>query len=317
MKTSCVIIISHFESLPFLRAAIRQIRKYAVPEISQHIIIAEQSCKRTYSQVKEEYGNDEDITISWMRALYSGFGIDHIIRNEEINTDYIVQLHSDSFPISFSWLRLSITLIEEYNLSFVGQLQFIASGKDSIYPPNPFFAMAQCFNVARTETYRELSMVAGFTRFHNRPQAGMTWLSNDWGEWAKEDYKARGSDDDVVAFHWEDKHRQHDKLGLAISGFIEPNYGRIIDDILFHFCSAREAIGVMSSMPELYQEYTKKINENYSDDLIDEMIALARANKPPEMEILTRNYWDGKLKVSSPPSNELNNRIEELKNVDR
>lgn len=312
---SCTIIISHFESLPFLRACIRQTRKYSHPDIEQQIIISDQSCRNIHSQVVEEFGKDKDIRIVWTRALYSGFGIDQIMRDDYVTTEYICQLHVDAFGINRNYLYLCIKLIEEYNLSFVGQLQFIASGKDSIYPPNPFFAMAQCFNVARTETYRELSMIAGFTRFHNRPQAGMTWLSNDWGEWAKEDYNARGSDDDVVAFHWQDKNKRVKKLGLAISGFIQPSFGRIIDEIVFHFGSCRESLGVIDSMPELYQEYTKRINENYDDALINEMVTLARENKPPEMNILTRNYWDGKLKVSSPPSTELNNRIEELKRL--
>ena len=313
MTTSCTIIISHFESLPFLRACIRQIRKYANSEVMQHIIIADQSGEAQHTTLLAEFWGDEDINIVWTKPLYSGFGIDYIMRNIPIKTDYICQLHVDAFPVHKNWLYLPIQLLKDHYLSFVGQLQFIADGTASIYPPDKFFAMAQCYNVAKTKTYRELSMAAGFTRYHNRPQAGMEWGSGDWAEWAKKDYNSRGSDDDIVAFHWEDTHREHDKLGLAITGFVEPSWGRIIEDVVFHFCSCREAIGVSDSMPKLYREYTKKINEDYSDTLIEEMINLAKANRPPEMQILTRNFWDGKTKESKHITNELHKRIEELK----
>ena len=313
--TSCTIIISHYESENFLRACVRQIRKHKNENISQHILIIDQSSDECYNRIVEEYGEAEDISIIETLPLYSGFGIDWAIRNANIQTDYICQIHVDVLAINSQWLLLPIKLIEENNFSFVGQLQFICNGTQSIYPPDPFFAMAQCFNVAKTETYREMSLEAGFTRFHNRESAALQFKNNDWTAWAKEDYDARGSDDDVVAFHWEDKYRQHDKLGLAITGFISPQFGRIVEDVVFHFGSCREASGNLGSMPELYQYYTRKINEDYSDELIDEMVSLAKKNRPPEMEILTRNLWNGKVKTHSPPSKELNKRIEELKNA--
>lgn len=313
--TSVTIIISHYESANFLHACIKQIRKYKHPSIHQKIIVADQSSKETYLGLERTYENDSDIQIVWMEhQLWSGYGIDFLMRYGNINSDYVVQLHADAFPISHSWLSLPIKLIEENNYSFVGQLQFI-NHNASIYPPQSFFAMAQCFNVAKTETYKALSLVAGFTRFHNRRESGLTFLNDDWDRWAEQDYQARGSDDDVVAFYWQDKNLRQDKLGLAITGFIAPQFGRIIDDIVFHFGSANEAKGVMSSMPEMYRYYTKKINEGYTDALIDEMVSLAKANQPPQQEILRRNHWDGKLKISTPPSEELNKRIEELKNL--
>lgn len=313
--TSCTIIISHYESENFLRACVRQVRKYANEKVRQKIIISDQSTDATYEQVIKEYGNDEDVRIITSNPLYSGYGIDWIMRYINIDTEYICQIHVDAFPISDKWLLLPITLIEEYNLSFVGQLQCIntASNLSPIYPPSAFFAMAQCFNIAKTETYKELSLKAGFTRFHNRTLSGLAFENDDWSEWAKEDYNARGSDDDVVAFHWNGKYKTDDMLGLAITGYIESGYGRIVEDIIFHFGSCREAQGVMDRMPPLYQYYTKRINENYSGELIGSMVNLAKANKPPELDILNRNYWDGKLKQSFPPSEEINKRIEELK----
>lgn len=312
---SVTIIISHFNSLPFLHACVRQIRKYKHPDIHQHILIVDQSDEATFDIVNHEYGTQVDINVLRTKSLYSGYGIDWVMQKFEPTSDYIVQVHCDLFPIHPNWIHLPITLMEENNLAFCGQLQFISTGKESIYPPYPIFAMAQCFNVGRTKVYREMSFEAGFTRFHNRPwvEEGISWKNKDWDEWAEPAYQERGSDDDIVAFHWQDKYRNDNKLGLAISGFIEPSYGRIIDSLVFHFCSANEARGVMDTMPPLYQEYVKRINENYSDELIDEMITKAKANQPPNLEILSRNYWNGTTKESSPTNEELNKRIEELK----
>lgn len=310
--TSCTIIISHYESLPFLYCCLRQINKYRNENIKHTILIIDQSSATHFILDPSWFDPKDEVTIFRTAPLYSGFGIDKAIRDLSINTEYICQIHVDVIPISKSWLTLPIKLIEENNFSFVGQLQFISKITDTIYPPNPFFSMAQCFNVAKTETYKEMSFEAGFTRFHNRPQSGFIFNNNDWQQWASHDYNARGSDDDVVAFHWEDTYRQHDKLGLAITGFIQPSFGRIIEDIVFHFGSCRESIGV-DTMPELYKDYTRRINENYSDELIEEMVALAKRNKPPEVQILTRNFWSGNIKESFSTPNKLNDRIEQLK----
>jgi hypothetical protein len=167
-----------------------------------------------------------------------------------------------------------------------------------------------------------MAMEGGFTRFHNRNiefhnkiemDMPMTWGNSDWYEWAKDDYYSRGSDDDTVAFCWEDTYREHDKLGLAITGTIaalggQPDFGRFIEDIVFHFGSARESIGVIDSMPELYKSFTKKVNDGYDDKLIEELLSLVKPNLPK------RDVWDGKLKQSSPTTEQLNKRIEELKN---
>ncbi len=311
--TSCTIIISHYESLPFLHAAIRQIRKHAHSEIYQRIIIIDQSKNQDTIDIVNKYVGDEDAIVFHTHPYYSGYGIDALLRTHNIGTDYVCQLHADAFPIHKNWIHLPITLIEENDFSFVGQLQFISKANDTIYPPEPFFAMAQCFNVAKTSTYRELSFEAGFTRFHAREKAPFGFSNNEWADWASADYWARGSDDDVVAFHWQDKYREVNKLGLAITGFIEPSFGRIIEDVVFHFGSANESRGVMDKMPPMYQIFTEEINKDYSDKLIDYMVGLAKRNTPPNMEILSRNVWNGKLKKSFPSSPELDKRIEELK----
>ncbi len=314
---SVTIIINHYESVNFLHAGIKQIRKFINPNIQQKIIVADQSGKETFLGLEGQYQWDHDVEIIWIRnPLWSGYSIDFLMRYGNINSDYVCQLHADAFPISHSWLSLPIALIEENNYSFVGQLQFISKPTDTIYPPSKgFFCMAQSFNIAKTKTYKDLSMLAGFTRFHNRPQSGLEWASNAWEQWAQDNYHERGSDDDVVAFHWQDSNTSQDKLGLAITGFIESSFGRIIEDIVFHFGSCRESIGVINQMSDGYRRYTRKINEGYTDELIEEMVSLAKANQPPQQEILRRNHWDGKLKIQSPPSEALNKRIEELKNL--
>ncbi len=310
---NCTIIISHYNSLPFLKTCIRQIRKYSP---GYPIIIADQSDPGIFLQICALFNNSEDITLINIKPLYSGYGIDYVMRHVDIKTEYICQLHVDAFPIHSNWLLLPIILLNEYDLSFVGQLQFFTKPTDTIYYlKNPFFAMAQAFNIARTDTYKEMSLEAGFTRFHARPESELKFNNDDWDQWAKEDYFNRGTDDDVVAFAWESNYRDTDKLGLAITGFIQPSFGRIIEDLVFHFGSCRESIGVFDSMPGLYREYTKRINEDYNDSLINEMISLANNNKPPETQILSRNFWDGKLKQVSSPSSELINRINQLKNV--
>lgn len=314
---SCTIIISHYESLPFLRACIRQLKKYENHTIEQKIIIADQSTILTHLELISEFKGIEGISIEYMQPLYSGYGIDHLMRYGNVETDYVCQLHCDAFPIHKDWLKIPITLMEENDFKFTGVLQFICDKPEKIYPfKNPFFALAQCFNIGKTEVYKEMALQGGFTRFHNRKDAAMTWLNEDWAEWAKEDYNARGSDDDVPAFYWEDTYREHDKMSFGYTGIMgkgdEPNYGTIIEDLVFHFGYHREGIGVMPQMGDNYKNWTNRINQGYTDELIEEMISIAKANKidPSQRRIM----WDGKLKKATLTPHSINQRINELKN---
>lgn len=312
---SCTIIVSHYESLPFLRTCIRQLRKYRNDKVEQHIIIADQSSFETSKIVLEEF-TGEDITICKMQPLYSGYGIDWVIRNVDIKTEYICQLHVDAFPISDKWLTTSIQLMRENDFKFTGILQFICDKPEAIYPfKNPFFAMAQSFHVGRTDVYKEMSLHAGFTRFHNRLSTDFTWLNDDWDKWASEDYQRRGSDDDVVAFYWEDTYREHNKMGLGMTAKIggkgESGYGSITEDMVFHFGFCRESLGVMDQMGENYRRWTKRINAGFTDELIEDMLIEARKN--PIDPKNGRIVWDGKLKTTSSPTKELNEKIEKLK----
>src|SRR6478752_2086011 len=108
MKTSCSIIIYNYESLHFLRANIRQVRKYAHPEIEQRIVISDQSSQQSYKELVTEFGQDPDIMIIKMDPVCSGYAIDYIMRFAGLNSEYICTLDVDAFPIHKNWLYTSI-----------------------------------------------------------------------------------------------------------------------------------------------------------------------------------------------------------------
>lgn len=312
--TTCTIIISHYESLQFLYCCLRQIGKCRNSNIKHSILVIDQSKTPVNFIFQPEWFDKEDeITVVHTEPYYSGYGIDWAIRNVDIKTDYICQLHVDAFPIHKNWLSLSITLLEEYGLAFVGQHQFVSKSTDTIYPNKiPFFAMSQCFNVARTFTYKEMSEEAGFTRFHEREKIDFDFKNNDWAQWASMDYYRRGSDDDVVAFNWEDNYREHDKLGYAITGMIGTveeggSFGRVIEDIVYHFGSARESIGVFDRMPVKYQAFYKRIENGFTDELLQEMLSQVKPNNH------NRYFWDGHIKKMIESPEQLNIIIEALK----
>src|SRR6188768_2368385 len=124
--TSCTVIVSHFESFNFLHSCIAQIRKHQHPQVEVKILIADQSRDEYHDNIAKQYGDDEDVSVVKMKPLYSGYGIDWIMRNVEIKTDYVCQLHVDAFPIHKNWLFMPIAMIEEFGFVFVGQNQFVS-----------------------------------------------------------------------------------------------------------------------------------------------------------------------------------------------
>ena len=323
-KTSCTIIVYHYEAMPFLRACIRKIREYCHENINQHIIITEQSCEGTRNQVISEFGTSEDITIVPMKPLWSGYAIDYVMRFCDIKTEFVCGIEPDVFPIHKNWLYLCIKLIEENNFKFVGALITETNGTEHIYyQNNHFFWISQCLRVGRTVDYRELALEGGFTRYHGRTtqfhnkiemDKPLVWGNDDWDKWAKEDYYNRGSDDAVVAHCWEDNHREHDKCTFGITHIMgippESGYGRIIDGIVFHFGFHRTSVGVENAMGKKYCEWKERINNGCDDALIEEMLKDALEHPTG---VNDRRTWDGKLKKGKPPSEALNKRIEELK----
>lgn len=324
MKTSCTIIIYHFESIPFLRACVRKIRQYKHPEIDQHIIITEQSSDSTRNLVVSEFGDNTDITIIPMKPLWSGYAIDYVMRYGNIQTDFVCGIEPDVFPIHKNWLYVSIKLLQEFDFKFVGGLLTETNPeKDAQYycyteKKIPFYWISQYLRVGRTSDYLELSLQGGFTRFHNRPEAenNMTWANNDWAEWAKTDYIHRGSDDGTIAHFWEDNYKENDKFSYAVTRIMgvppESGYGRVIDDMVFHFGFCRTSCGVENEMGKNYCRWKNIINIWGCDDaLIEDMI---NASIPVNIDpFSTRSVWNGKLKKSFPPSEALNKKIDALK----
>ena len=52
---------------------------------------------------KHIYRWSDDVDIIHTKPLYSGYGIDQIMRMDYIKTEYIVQLHADCIPININW----------------------------------------------------------------------------------------------------------------------------------------------------------------------------------------------------------------------
>lgn len=312
MKTSCSIIIYNFESIHFLRTNIRQIRKYAHPDIEQKIIISEQSRDAAYLELIEEFGKEPDITIVRMKAVCSGYSIDYILRNVKIETDFICTLDVDAFPIHKNWLYTSIKLLQEENFSFVG----VHADIENAYAQyGNFYCMGQYFRVGRTETFKTLCMQAGFTRFTHRHAIDFEFMNHDWAKRAAELKQDGWSDSSVTAHWWEDQNTNNNKFTYAVTHCIgesgkEPLYGRITDGIIFHFAFSWTSLGMPEEMGERYADWTRRIKENFDDKLIEEMLAQSK----PMLHPIPRQVWNGTEKKIEAPSEALNYKIENLKN---
>ena len=321
-KTSCAIIIYSYESFQFLKTCIRQARKFKHPDIEQRIIVSEQSKNvNEYNRVVAEFGNDSDVTIVHMKALFSGYSIDYILRYVPIESEFVCTMDVDAFAISPSWLSMPITLLQEDNFSFTGGLACHAEGSETIYPPSPFYWMSQFFTVGRLRDFMNLSLNGGFTKFHQRPNIDvpMQFLNNDWADWAGhvdgENYWHRGSDDGTVAHFWADKYTNNNKLALSISHIIGSptdgsSYGRILDGLVFHFGYCYTSIGVEEHMGKNFNSWKAKINEDFNDEVVNDLVNLALQSP---CEVLSRSIWDGKLKKGIPLTKELTEKIEKLK----
>lgn len=324
MKTGCTIIVFNFNSIGFLRLCIKQIRKNENKAVPTHIIIADQSTDQAEkNQVVYEFGNSTDITIVPMAALRSGYAVDYVFRNVEIDTEFTCTLDCDAFPIHPNWLYLPITLMKERNFAFVGGLFFESRPEETAYyHKNNFYCMSQCYRVGRTADYKEMAMYGGFTVFHARKDIDFVYGNDDWAKWAAEDYANRGSDDGVVAHCWEDNHREHDKLSLATTHImgekgVDSGYGGIIDDMVFHFGFSHWSNTIEDKVGKMYGYWKKRI-QGGDENVLEEMIEVAMKNPSDPFHIQgthVRGVWDGKTKTSFPSSQELDKYIEYLKTV--
>src|SRR6185312_3772983 len=160
------------------------------------------------------------------------------------------------------------------------------------------------------------SLRAGFTRYTHRQQIiePIEFLNNDWGRYANKSNENGWSDSGVTAHWWEDRYYQNNKFTYAVTHCIgesgvEPLYGRITDGLVFHFAFSWTSIGVEKEMGPRYADWTRRIKENFSDELITEMLAQSR----PMVDPIPRQVWNGTSKTIENPTAELNDKIENLK----
>lgn len=273
----CTILIFNYESLPYLRIAINQIRKHRHPLIDQHIIISEQSSDRVYAKVISEFGADPDITIAPMRQTCSGYAIDYVLRFIPIDTEFFCTLDVDAFPIHDNWLYTSIKLLQDHELTFVG----LHSQIERWYMENqgrtqPFFIMGPCYSVGRTADYKDLAMKEGYTKHFDRHKInGLFDFSHEtWGQ---------GYSDDGVAANWyEDTQFNHKKFSYGVTGRMgvtpkEGEYGRVIGNIVMHICFSFTASlhgdNIESAFGREYLDWVKRIEALTPDQAVKEMLA--------------------------------------------
>ncbi len=285
---SCTIIVFNYESIGFLRVCIEQIRKYAVPEMGQHIIIADQSIKER-DLVKKEFGKNADVTIINMDALCSGYGLDYILQKHKIDSEYICTLDCDAFPTHKEWLTWPISLLKPEGFKFVGGV-FFESNFEPIYPPTKFFCMTQCYRVGRTEDYKMLAFHGGFSRFNVRDRGELNYANDDWAKWGGNGDS--WSDDAVIAHYWEDKYLTNNKLGLPITHsmgreFGDSDWGAIIDGMVFHLGYSHWSNTIEDNVGKNYGYWKGRLGNG--ENIVEEMVAIA-ANYPTGAKAIV---WDG------------------------
>lgn len=296
---SCTIIIFHFESLVYLEAVIRQIRKYRRDDIYQHIIIAEQG-----GLPECAFAKDEDVTVVRMPRYGSGYSVDYIMRNISIETDFVCTIDVDTIPIHRNWLYVPIRLVEELNLSFAG---VHAEIEEAYKHMGQFFCMCQHFRVGRTETYKRLALMGGFVKndFRNK----LPYANNRWNTW---------SDDAVAAHWWEDTYENNNKLTFAITNYLgiapkEGRYGRYTDDLILHFGFSYNWKMVGNKKESMGNEFIAWMHRMETEGLNDDMIAEILANIKPLEAPIPRLYWDGVTKTAHRTDEKTNLLIEKLK----
>jgi hypothetical protein len=285
-----------YNSLHFLRACVRQIRKHT--KTPHTLLISEQGSAESFTKAKEMFGD----CVYRLPPLGSGYAVDFFVRGGFVKTEWMCTLDVDAFPIHDNWLHVPVTLCKEFNINFVG----VHAEIESAYG-NDFFSMCQYWKVGRTSDFMELAQ-AGFTKWDKRDRANIDFHCNWNRGW---------SDDGVIAHWWEDRFLSHRKLALATLEYLdtapsEGKYGRNTDDLVFHFALSYTSTMVgrpLEALGQAYMDWTYKIKHtDFSDDLLAEMLSKL---KPLEQPIY-RRLWD-KGKVTSLPE-DIDKRIEELKN---
>ena len=301
---TCTIIIYDYDSLPFLKGCMRQIEKYKHPDIQQKVLISEQGSKETFNEAVKLFG---DNVVHKLKPLGSGYAIDYFMRGGFVDTDYVCTLDVDALPIHKNWLKVPITLCEEYGFRFAG----VHAEIESAYGGG-FFCMCQYFRVGRTKDFRLLSQGGGFTKYDRRPKTNISFDDHQWARNGRS-----WSDDGVIAHWWEDTKCTADKFTFATLQYLdvapsEGRYGRNTDDLIFHFAFSYNAFQVgkrIEALGENYWTWMRRIETTgFSEELLNEML---RNLRPLESPIQRRLWHDKQI---SAPDEQLNKRIDELKN---
>lgn len=302
--TDCTIVIFHFESLAYLRACVREIRRYKHPDISQHIIIADQSENVHVISALEECYKTEDITIVPMPKCGSGYAVDYLIRKHNITTEFICTIDVDTIPIHKNWLYVPIQLILQAGFTWVGVHAQIESAYAYM---GDFFCMCQHFRVGRTSTYKELSLNAGFCKNDSRKR--FSYENNEWHGW---------SDDAIIAHWWEDKYQANNKFTFAVTHYLgiapkEGRYGRYTDGLVLHVGFSYNYKMVRDRKASMGDQFLTLMERMEKGGLSEELLKEMLDSRIPLEAPILRLCWDGDTKTCYTPDTELTALIEKLK----
>jgi hypothetical protein len=170
-----------------------------------------------------------------------------------------------------------------------------------------FFNIAPYYKIGRTKDYMELSISGGFVKNDSRWK--YVYACKEWNGW---------SDDGVSAHWWEDKYRQHNKFTFAVTDYLgiaplEGRYGRLTDDLVFHFAFSYNWKMVADREKAMGLEFLKWMeridNEGLTETILEEILG----KLIPLEEPIPREVWDGTNKIISEPTKELNDIIDRLK----
>lgn len=260
------IIISNYNSLHWLRICVHQIRKHT--KIPYHILISEQS--QDHYPVQAEYNGWDNVTVVPMDGHSSGYGTDYILKNMQIDSEYICSMDVDTFPISDDWLSEPIRLLNQYDLTWVGLRAEIEAAYNLHY-----FHMGECYRIGRTKDFKLLSECIG------------------WAQVKGPEFR----DNAVRAHSFEDANFKHKKFSFPVTGRIgltrsEGEYGRVIGNLVIHFCFAFTSTlhqVPVKNMGEDYMTWEQKIKTLQPDELVSEIMSSVNySNRLQPMQ-----YWDG------------------------
>ena len=199
------ILIYNYNSLHWLNICVTEIRRHTKEKY--HILIADQSENPT--PVDNFFHRHRDVTVYHMEARGCGYGLQWILDHVKITSEYLVTMECDAFPVSDQWISTPIRLLNEFDLTWVGLRAEIES-----YYKKHYFHMGTCWKVGRTKDYH---------------LAGPSYANS------------QGFDNTVQAQVWEDENYQRKKLSLPVTGRVgitptEGEYGRLIGNLVMHFC---------------------------------------------------------------------------------